>query len=276
MRARLEKLWHLDDLLGGGPCFAAAGSDLRLVISVLGRAGYSGTTEAGLYSVAASIARFAGFAAFDTGLHAAAQRFWHAGLRAAHIAGDRGEAVYILSNLALQDIYVNHARTALDILEAARSSVDSAHKTVLAMLDCWQARAHAVRGERRQAAALLNRADDQYDRRSEGDDPPWIYWMPQPSQTAEAGTAMREIGQLTQAQRMLTEGLQSLPSDAARERNLYLVQLAETHLDAGEPEQAVATARQALQAIPAVESARIREHMDALLHRLPGERVSPD
>ncbi len=269
LRERVARLWHLDDLLGGGACLPAAASDLNLVGTVLSRAGITARTERALYSVAASVARFAGFAAFDAGRHAAGQRFWHAGLRAAHTAGDRAEAAYILSNLALQDIYVNHARDAVDMLEVARSNVDPAHRTVLSMLDCWQARAHAVRGERSRVATLLNRADDLYDRRRDGDDPEWIYWMPRPCLTSEAGTALREIGDLAQAQRLLTDGMHSRPAGAVRERNLYLVRLAETHLEAGEPDRAADAARLATQGLSGVDSARVTGLLDALHRRLP-------
>ncbi|WP_162907550.1 hypothetical protein [Allorhizocola rhizosphaerae] len=269
LRTRVARLCHLDDALGGGACVEAAASDLRLVGTVLGRASVNGTTEADLYSVAASIARLAGFAAFDSGQHAAAQRFWHAGLRAAHVAGDRSVTVYLLSNLALQDIYVNQARHAIGMLDTARSNVDTSQKTVLAMLDCWQARAHAVRGEKREVATLLNRADDLYGRRRPGDDPEWIYWMKQPSLTVEAGTAMRQIGRPAHAQRLLAEGMTHVRDGATRDRSFYLARLAEAQCESGDLDQAADTARQALEVSPAVESARVSADMDAVLRRLP-------
>jgi hypothetical protein len=269
MRTRIEQLWHLDDLLGGGACLPAALSDLRLTTTVLKKATFTGAAERQLLSVAASSFRFAGFAAFDAGLNAAGQRLWHGGLRAAHAGGDTGEAVYILSNLALQDIYANRGRDALDLLDAAEAHVDLASKTVLAMLYCWRARAHAVRAEPAQAAAALNHADDLYDQRHIGDDPDWIYWMPRPSATAEAGTAILETGQPQQAERMLTDGMAGLPTGAARERNLYLARIAEAQLAAGNLDQAADTARQAIDAGAAIDSTRVAEHTRKLLRLFP-------
>lgn len=140
--------------------------------------------------MAASLARFCGWAAFDAGLEAAAQRFWHAGLRAAAAAGDVDQGIYVLSNLALQAAYAGDGTTTLALLEIARRRVDPAARTVLAMLDCWAVRGHALAGEAKTAAALLNRADDLWSQRRPGDDPDWVYWMPRPSMTAEAGTAL--------------------------------------------------------------------------------------
>jgi len=269
MRARIEQLWHLDDRLGGGACLPAALADLKLTTTVLQRATFTAAVEQQLYSVAAASFRFAGFAAFDAGLNAAGQRLWHGGLRAAHAGCDTGEAAYILSNLALQDIYTNHGRDALDLLDAAEKHVDVASKTVLAMLWCWKARAHAVRGEKQQAASALNRADDLYDRRHIDNDPEWIYWMPRPSTTAEAGTALLEIGHIERAEQMLTEGMAALPADAARENNLYLARIAEAQLAAGNLDQASETARHAIDAGIVIDSARVAERTQALIQLFP-------
>jgi hypothetical protein len=276
MRARVEHLWHLDDLLGGGACLPAAIADLRLSTTVLKRATFTAATQRRLYSVTASSFRYAGFAAFDAGLNAAGQRLWHGGLRAAHAAGDLGEAVHILADLALQDIYANHARNAIDLIDAAQSHVDGASKTVLAMLHCWKARAHAVRGEKRAAATALNRADDLYDQRHIEDDPDWIYWMPRPTSTAEAGTAILETGHPQQAEQMLVDGLAELSADAARERNLYLVRIAEAQLATGQLDQAAATAEHAIAAGTAIDSARVAERTTALLRQFPARDPRTD
>jgi transcriptional regulator with XRE-family HTH domain len=264
LNARTETLWHLDDLLGGGACLPAAVGDLRMVSDALKH-----SPSSGLFAAAASLGRFAGFAAFDAGQHAAAQRFWHAALRSAHAANDSDQTVYILSNLALQDIYVNHGREALDLLSAARSRVDPASRTVLSMLDCWAARAHAIRGERRQAAMTLNRADDLWGNRKSEDDPPWIYWMPQPSLTAEAATAMLNLGQPGTAIQMLQDGMADLPSDAQRERNLYLARFAQAALARHEWDEARAAIEAAAAGISHVDSARVVSLVDDLLQQVP-------
>ena len=104
---------------------------------------------------------------------------------------------------------------------------------------------------------VLNQADDLWDSRRPGADPGWVYWMPQPSLTAEAGTALLDIGDLGAAERSLTAGLSTLDSNSARDRNLYLVRLAEVQLRGGRLDEAAATARQAIDAAADIDSCRV-------------------
>ena len=140
---RLAELWRLDDLLGGGACLDAGVAELRLVARLIRHGRYDNPTGTRLWSLAAALARFAGWAAFDAGRGAAAQRFWHAGLRAAGAAGDADQGVYVLSNLALQAAYAGDGTAAIGLLDVARGQVDPTARTVLAMLDLWAVRAHA-------------------------------------------------------------------------------------------------------------------------------------
>jgi hypothetical protein len=172
---RLTQLWRLDDLLGGGAVLDAGMADLRLVARLIRHGRYDAATGTRMWSLAAAQARFCGFAAFDAGREAAAQRFWHAGLRAAAAAGDVDQGVYVLSNLALQAVYAHDSTAAIGLLDVARHQVDPAARTVLAMLDCWTARARAVAGDAKATPALLNQADDRWDTRRPGDDPDWVY-----------------------------------------------------------------------------------------------------
>jgi transcriptional regulator with XRE-family HTH domain len=271
LQNRVEELWLLDDVMGGGGCLDAGVSDLRLVERLIRRGRYSREVGARLHSLAAALARFCGWAAFDAGREAAAQRFWHAGLRIAAAVGDVDQGVYILSNLALQAAYAGDGGGVVDMLDVARARVDPAARTVLAMLDCWAARGHALTGDKRMAAARLNRADDLWDRRRPGDDPEWVYWMPQPSLTAEAGTALLDAGDLGAAEHSLTVGMEGLDDNSARERNLYLVRMSEVRLRDGRLDEATTTAREALDSAVGVDSARVRQRMDHLMDAMPAD-----
>jgi hypothetical protein len=277
LQARVEQLWHLDDELGGGACLDAGVADLRLVTALIRQRSYTPAVAVRLYSLAAALARFCGFAAFDAGRDAAGQRFWHAALRAAAAAGDTDQGVYVLSNLALQAVYAQDGATAIGLLDVARRRVDPAARTVLAMLDCWAARAHAVLGETTTAARLLNRADDLWLQRHPGDDPGWVYWMPQPSLTAEAGTALLDIGDLPAAQRCLSAGLATLDAGAVRDRSLYLVRVAQAQLRSGHLDAAAATTRQVIEAAAAVNSMRVYTRIGDMLDEFPtGEPVTAE
>ncbi|MEV4258923.1 helix-turn-helix transcriptional regulator, partial [Spirillospora sp. NPDC049652] len=145
---RLADLWILDDLVGGETTARLAVNDLELVTGLLNNSSYSQAVERRLFRVAGGLCRQAGWGAFDGGRPAAAERYWHAGLRAAREARDVDGGVYILSNMAMQRFYAGDGAASLALLDASRASRGRLSRTVLAMLDTWQVRAHARLGER--------------------------------------------------------------------------------------------------------------------------------
>ncbi|WP_157241047.1 hypothetical protein [Catenuloplanes japonicus] len=261
LQTRIAQLWLLDDQIGGEPCFEAGLGELRLVTTLLRKGRHEPGVQQHLLRHLAALERFTGWAAFDAGREAAAQRLWHAGLRTSAAAGDPDQGVYILSCVALQAAYAGDGTTTLDALDAARSQADPAQDTVLAMLDCWSSRGHALLGDARRTAHALHQADAHWEARSPGDDPDWAYWMPQPSATCEAGTALLHVGELQAAEQALTAGLAALGADDARDRALYLARMAELHYAAGRRDQADALAVTVSAQLEQVHSQRVRNQI---------------
>jgi transcriptional regulator with XRE-family HTH domain len=254
---QLPELWRLDDLTGGDTAYALAAAHLSTVVGMLRHGAYTEAQGRRLYRLAAELCRFTGFSSFDAGHHAAAQRYWNAGLRAAHTAEDRALGAYLLSNLALQAVYTGDGRDAVSLLETARDHVDSrASSNVQAMLTAWLARAYAVVGDARRSARTLREADDLFDGDRREDDPAWLYWMCQPSLTAEAGRGVLLLGQPGAAAELLTEGMNALAAESARDRVLYLASLAEARLSHRDVEHAVAHATEALALATNLQSRR--------------------
>lgn len=271
LQRRVEELSRLDDALGGGGCLDAGFADLKLVNGLIRTRSFDPEVGQRLLRLSGSLSRFCGWAAFDDGRLAAAVRFWHVGMRGVTAAGDpNGEAVYALSNLALAHVYAGDGNAALGFLADARSKVDPAQRTVLSMLDCWSSRAHALRGDARTAAAVLNRADDEYEHRNEADDPPWIYWMPRPSVTAEAATALMDVGDFAAAERNLREGLTIEGGcPGARDRALYLAQLGNTLYRSGRLDEATAVTHEAVDMVAGISSARVRGRVVDVIEMIP-------
>lgn len=269
LQRRVEELWRLDDALGGGGCLEAGVADLRLVSTLVRTRRYDPEVGTQLYRLAGALSRFCGWAAFDAGRINAAQRFWHAGLRTAASAGDADQGVYAMSNLALAAVYSGDAPTALHLLELARTRVDPSARVVLSMLECWSSRAIALTGDAAATAAALNRADDLWANRRAGDDPDWVYWMPQPSLTAEAATALMHTGDLAAAEANLQRGLAGAADAGPRDRTLYLARLAETQLRGGRLDQAADTAHTALDLGAGVDSERVRGRVIDVIELIP-------
>ncbi len=265
LRRRVQELWHLDDALGGGGCFDAGVADLRLVNTLISTRRYDAEVGRHLFQIAAALARFCGWTAFDAGRMGSAQRFWHSGTRLAAAAGDVDSGVYGQSNVALALSYHGDGRTALNILGDARSRVPPHQKVMLSMLDAWAARAHAVAGQPTEAAAALNRADRLWESRIDGDDPDCVYWMPLPSTTAEAGTALLDSGDLAAAERNLQAGLTGRVGASPRDIALYQARLAELRVRAGRLDEGVDTAHVAIDLTAGVDSARVRGRVNAVV-----------
>ncbi|GIH73492.1 hypothetical protein Mth01_57450 [Sphaerimonospora thailandensis] len=267
---RLAQLWHLDDLIGGEYCLNQARADLRLVIRLLRRGRSRSDIEQRLYRAAGELLRFSGWAAFDADRHAAAERYWHAGLRAAAAGDDALTGAYILSQMAMQHTYAGDGPTAVNLLDVARDRIGAgASRTVHAMLDAWQVRAHAVAGEPRQALRILARADAHWERRDVEEDPPWIYWMARPSTTIEVGMGLVAIGHPGTAVRLLEEGMAERSADYARDTALGLAAIAEAQLDQRDLDGAIDTARRAAETASGLDSTRVIDRLQAFGRRLP-------
>ncbi len=270
LQRRIQELWRLDDALGGGGCLDAGVADLRLVTRLIRTRRYDPEVGQRLHGLAGALARFCGWAAFDDGRLAAAGRFWHIGLRGAAASGDTGQGVYGLSNLALAAVYSGDANTALHLLGLARRHVDPSQRIVLSMLECGSSRAHAIRGDGAAAAAALNRGDDLWENRIDGADPEWIYWMPRPSQTAEASTALMQSGDYLAAERNLHDGLDSAGGcPGPRDRALYLARLSETLLRDGRLDEAKTNAHEAIDMVAGVASTRVRTRVNSVIDLIP-------
>ncbi len=275
---QVESLAHLDDIVGGNRCLSLTHGDLNIVLALLKRASYDSLTEHGLQRAVAELGRLAGWLASDAGFHKLAEQYWHQGLVAARAISDHEYAGYLLANLGLQASFTGAPLTAIHLLEAARSEVGEPTNLALpALLDAWQVTPYALLGEQQEASHRLNRADDLYDRRRPENDPAWLYWMFRPSHNPESGRAFLTMAEPRTAERLLTEGLDKVPADFPRDRQLYLIGIAEARQ--AQPkrlDEAVHAATQALRTSPDLDSPRARERLMQFANQLPREPASRD
>ncbi len=110
---------RLDDALGGGSLLPATREDLRLVVALLKNSSYTQEVGQRLHAVAAEFARIAGWLAFDTNRPALAQRYFLAGLRSAHVSGDRALGASILGCMSVQAAFSENPRDAVVLTEFA-------------------------------------------------------------------------------------------------------------------------------------------------------------
>ncbi|MGH3906896.1 MAG: hypothetical protein ACRDTE_22350, partial [Pseudonocardiaceae bacterium] len=96
------ELRRMDDVAGGSSVLAMTRQAFAWVAGLLDKASYDERTGQALHVVLAELAQFCGWSAYDLGEHGLAQRYYIAGLRAAHTADDRPLGAHILATMTLQ------------------------------------------------------------------------------------------------------------------------------------------------------------------------------
>src|SRR5262249_24715759 len=96
----LPRLHLLEAAHGGDRARRLIDAELGMVAQVLSGSSYTAAAARRLHALAAELGSLAGWASFDAGLHAAAQRYWLAGLHAAHAANDRALGANILKSMS--------------------------------------------------------------------------------------------------------------------------------------------------------------------------------
>lgn len=268
-----EDARHRDSRYGGGNWRSSAVVDcLRHQAAPLLHGSYTDRIGRQLFSATAQLSRLAGWTAFDTGQHAAAQRHYVQALRLARAAADLPLGGYVLVCAALQASLRGFHDDAIDMCEAAfERARHAATPRVIAFYKLIEARAHARAGHARAAAralaasdALLSRADDHT-----GDDPDWIDFSTHTRLAADAVEIHRDLDLPAPALRWNAEA--AIPTDVfARSHGLRLVVLAGTRLQGPslDLDAALSHGNHAVDVLARVCSARAADYAHDLLDRM--------
>ena len=251
---RFEALVHelsiVDDHLGGGQVLALVHPEVRFAVSLMRQGSFGPASRRRLYRLIGELARLAGWAAYDDGRHALAQRYYQTALAAAHVAGDRLLSVYVLSLMAFQASDLEQYREALLLLDSARLGGRSTITPgVHAMLDSWEARAHSIVGDRDSFRRALGNASEHFGNRRLEDDPSWLYWFCQPEHLAEMCRGHSLVGDHQQGIAYLSDRMGATDDqepESERDLVLYHAYAAEAFLGLGDLDAVATEGHQAL------------------------------
>ncbi|MGH3931437.1 MAG: hypothetical protein ACRDTF_15875, partial [Pseudonocardiaceae bacterium] len=201
--------------------------------------------------------------------HPQAQRYWVAGLHAAHAAGDRALGANIVRSMSEQADDLGHIRAAVTLAETARAGYPGATPRVAALLDLRLAEAHAHDGAVTECRRALDSAFDRLgDAPSSSGEPGWCYWLDESHTHAYAGACYLHLKDYGRARRHLRTTLRLRDASYVRESARHHIDLAATYLRQDRPEvdHAVSLASLAVQTLDGeVDSARSVEHLARLL-----------
>ncbi len=246
---------RLERSCGGGLVIDPARAELAMVTKLLELGSYAYDEQLGreLYGAASRLARLVGWASYDMGDDAAAQRAFVAALRAAHVSGDPRLGVSVVGCLAVQATY-NSAGRGLDAVAMLSTALRAADEVLTPRERALQlgrmARAHGRKGEQVSAEAVADRAFAVL----EGEAGHGQEWADLQGMVGEAHLF---LGDHERARALLITAVGALAPERARAKALLMVRLADSYRRTGDHEQAADTADQARRLAAGMQSARV-------------------
>ncbi|GAA1232246.1 hypothetical protein GCM10009665_23120 [Kitasatospora nipponensis] len=257
MEEGLPRLRELEAACGGERARRLMDAELGVVTGILTGSAYCEADGRRLLRLAAELARIAGFASFDAGLHAAAQRYWVSALHAAHSADDRAIGANVLKSMSLQCYDFGRPHEALSLARSAAEGAGGVSPRTEAMLLLRRARAEAALLDRSACGRSLASAARAFARASDSDgDPSWVGYFDEAEFHAQVGTCQLDLGRPAEAANSFTTALALIPSGKTRDRATYVVRASAAQLDLGEADHAAALLGSAVELIHDAPSQR--------------------
>ena len=235
---------HMDDEHGGGTLLDMLHSDLRFVTEMLKHGRYRDDVGKRLYAALAELSRLAGWAAFDSGRHAAAQQYYFAGMRAASAIGDHALAVNIVGFLGIQAYSTGRLDDSVQLMDVATAESRKTPAIVQAMTWARAGRAYAKVGDTSKARNALEVATQFLGRSVDGDTPSWAYWVDETRLKAQIGRALFDLGDFGTAERDLSSAVIECGEKYPRDRATWQGRIAIAQLRTGKLDEACLSGRQ--------------------------------
>jgi tetratricopeptide (TPR) repeat protein len=271
LRQAAEEARRWDSRYGGGDWRSSMVPEcLRQDAAPLLLGSYSDEVGRALFGATAELTRLAGWMAFDTGQHEAAQRYYIQALRLARAAADVPLGGYVLASMSLQATYRGAADEGVDLAQAAIERNRSlATARTMSFFHLVEARAHARAGSAHACALSLSAAESCLERSRAGDaDPAWIDFHSYDRLAADAAECYRDLGMPVKVREYTAQALARPTEEYVRSHGLRLVVSALAELDDGDLDAAVAAGSRAVEVAGRISSQRTREYVQEMLRRL--------
>ncbi|MFH8383241.1 hypothetical protein ACH4E7_20200 [Kitasatospora sp. NPDC018058] len=244
---------RLERSCGGGLVLGPTRAELAMLAKLLELGAYDERLGRELYGTASRLARLAGWAAYDLGHDAAAQRAFVAALRAAHVSGDPRLGVAGLGALVVLATQGAGGR-GLDAVSALRTALETHGPALSPTSRARQlgriSRAHGRRGEAEQAEAAAVRAFAELDGVPGTEEA-------RADLAGMVGEGRLALGRCRMAKPLLAEAVAGLGPGRARSKALLMVRLAEAHRRLGDQREAARTVAQARSLAAGMQSERL-------------------
>ncbi|MGP3951781.1 helix-turn-helix domain-containing protein [Streptomyces sp. 7N604] len=278
LRSSVEDYWRRDDQHGGASLRPAVVGHLCYVEQLARSA--DGSLLSDLQSLAAELARLAGWAYFDARQYSTARTYFSQALKLSHGQGDRLFMANVLSCMSLLATYDGNPSDAVALACKAQDAARAADEQplVMSMLHMREAFAHAALRDAPACHQAIDRSRDQYERSRGREDeaPSWVRYFDETKLIVDTGIALARLGKASRAEPLIVEGLRREKAAQQRGRAFHAFWLASTQLQQGKLDQACHSAEIALDLTAAIDSPRVAGHVHEFHRRLvPYAREAP-
>lgn len=221
-----------------------------------------------LFRKAAALTDMAGWMAMDGSHHKLAQGLYTQAIGLAKQSGDTAFGAYVWSNLATQALLLGKTGTTVRLARTAlHGNGHSIPASLTARISVTEARAHALRGDSHETRRAIRHADHAMEQANPNQDPEWLgTWTP----AHHAGGvmhALRDLGNPAEAAALARQAL-DLPPANTRTKALHTCLHATVLAAQGELDAAAATAHTAADTARGLTSARLRKRLHELDEQL--------
>jgi hypothetical protein len=273
LREGLRSLFQLDDAYGGDDVRSLAVRHLRRVRRILNTRAYPESIGRQLQLLAGQVAEHCGWLCFDADDQEGARGYFGEALTAATVLKDANLQVLVFSSMCLQACYEGRPREGLELARAAQERANRLGSPTLQSITAGrEARALAILRDGRSAHKRLSQAVSYLDHSGRGRPAPeWTAFHGPAELDCTQGLLYAELGHHGSATRFLSAALAHQDRTYSRNRALYRLMLADSHIRAGDVDEGAAHAVGSLEHLEEVESGRVTRRLgevtELLRHR---------
>ncbi|QFZ20508.1 helix-turn-helix domain-containing protein [Saccharothrix syringae] len=269
VRALTAALRSYDAAHGGGSCRNAILAHTHWAQSLL-NASATDDVRTRLLSAIAEAKTLAGWTAHDLGLQGDARRWLGQAVRDTQDAGDAAHTAIVLYHLGRVPLDNDDPAEALKLFQLGQIAAQDSHSSVaVSLLLTHEALAYAHLGDTRQAMTALRRAEDEYAHATDDQHQEFLRFFDHAALQTSAARIHSHLGLTDAAHRAtamqrLQRALDEAPADRIRQRAFNLAWLATCALAEGDLSAGGELGVRALDAVRAVQSTRLLDHLKPL------------
>jgi hypothetical protein len=194
------------------------------------------------------LTEMAGWMAHDAGSDASAGRHFERSVALAEVSNDRQLSAHVLGSMNHLASHVNQPDEAIKHARHGRAALRGCAATpgLEARLFALEARGFAIRKDSAKCTALLLRAEQVLGAPQAEPLSPWVSSFDEGSLASEAARCMRQLGDLTEAQRQAQRIIVLRPGSRIRSRAFGQLILASVMIAQGKSDEACAVAQEVI------------------------------